>query len=82
MSKKSIIIILVLSVLVTYGVAIADALRRKSLLAGEAGLPFRFSSASLFGSESTDQFMFLLDVFFWTIVLFGIWKLILKAFKK
>ena len=85
MSKGNIItviVFLVLGVMVTYGVAIIDALRRNSFLAGQAGLPFRFSSSSLFGSESTDQFMFLLDVIFWVIVIFGVWKLIGKLLKR
>jgi len=45
MSKKALVVILVLSVVVTYGVAFADVLKRNSFLAGEAGLPFRFSSS-------------------------------------
>lgn len=85
MSKKSVltlVVFLVLGVVVTYVVAIVDALRRNSLLAGEAGLPFRFSSASLFGSESTNFLMLFTDVIFWSIVLWTVWKLFLKLLKR
>lgn len=74
MSKKAYIIILVLSVMVTYGVAIVDALARNSLLSGEAGFPLRFSSSSFFGSENTDYFMLILDIVFWFFVIWIIWK--------
>lgn len=71
-----------LGVVVTYVVAIVDALRRNSLLAGEGGLPFRFSSASLFGSESTNFVMLVIDIIFWSVVLWAIWKLFLKLLKR
>ena len=81
MSKKAFVVILVLSVVVTYGVAIIDALIRNSLLAGEAGFPFRFSSSYFFG-ESTNFLMLILDIVFWFIIIWLIWKLLYKMFSK
>lgn len=82
MTKKSFFIILGLSVITTYGVAIIDASIRNSFLAGEAGFPLKFSSSSLFGSENTDYLMLFIDVVFWFVIIFGIWKLILIVFKR
>lgn len=77
MSKKSLVIVLILSVVVTYGVAFVDALRRNSFLAGEAGVPFRFSSAYFF-SESTNYGMLILDIVFWFVVIWVVWKAVSK----
>lgn len=63
---------------VTYGAAFLDAIRRNSLLAGEAGFPFRFSSSYFFG-ESTNLLMLALDIAIWFIVIWGIWKVISKV---
>lgn len=77
MSKKSFIVILILSLVVTYGVAFVDALRRNSFLAGEAGTPFRFSS-SYFFSESTNYGMLILDIVFWFVVIWILCKTVSK----
>lgn len=77
MSKKSFIVILVLSIVTTYAVAIIDALMRNSLLAGNAGFPFRFSSSYFFG-ESTNFLMLLLDIAFWFLILWLIWKFVFR----
>lgn len=85
MNKKfviEVIVFLVLSVVVTYGVSIVDALMRNSFLAGEAGFPFRFSSSSFLGSENTDFLNLILDIIFWFVILFGIWKLFQKITSK
>lgn len=76
MSKKAFVVILVLSVVVTYGVAFIDDLRRNSLLAGEGGVPFRFSSGTLFGSGSINYLMLLIDIAFWFVVIWIIWRII------
>lgn len=81
MSKKAFFLILVLSVVVTYGMAIIDALRRNSFLAGEAGVPFRFSSSYFFG-ESTDYVMLILNIAFWFAVIWLIWKALQKVVSK
>lgn len=81
MSKKSVltfVVFLVSGVVVTYGAAIVDALRRNSLF-GEGGIPFRFTSGATFlGGASTDYFVLFIDVIFWSIVLWIIWKIFLK----
>ncbi|CAN5135776.1 hypothetical protein BH11PAT1_BH11PAT1_7120 [soil metagenome] len=73
MSKISFVVILVLSVVTTYGVAMADALKRDSLLAGAAGLPFKFASGSLFGEAKTNYVMLSMDIIFWFITILLLW---------
>lgn len=75
MSKKAFFVILGLSVVVTYGAAIIDDLRRGSLLGGAGGLPFRFASGSFLGG-STDTMMLILNIVFWFVVIWVIWRVI------
>jgi len=82
MSKKALVIILVLSVVVTYGIALVDVLFNQSILAGESGVPLRFDSSSLFGGGSTNYLNLLLDIIFWFLVVLAIWKLLQKVFSK
>lgn len=79
---KKFIILLVLSVVVTYGVMLFQAILFSSLVAGSGGFPLSFTSSSLFSTPSTDYLMLFLDIIFWYIILFVIWKLILKVTKK
>ena len=85
MTKKSLLGyfgLFILSVIVTYTVAIIDAVSRNSLLAGSAGLPFRFASGSVFGSPSTDYGFLLVNIVFWFVIIWIIWKLIKKLAKR
>lgn len=75
MSKKAFVIILVLSVMVTYGVAMADFVF--NITTGKIGIPFGFSSISLLGS-STDYTTFFLDIAFWFIIIWVIWRILQK----
>lgn len=75
-SKKAFIVILILSLLVTYGVAFADF--AFNITKGKIGIPLGFSSVSLMGS-STDYTIFLLDIAFWFVVIWGIWKVLQKV---
>ncbi len=80
MTKKSSVVIAILSVVVTYGVASLDFafnISKGRLI----GLPFGFSSFNFFGSE-TESTMLLLDIAFWFLVIWGIWKLMLRLRKK
>lgn len=79
MKAKSFIIILVLSVIVTYGVAFIDF--SVNITKGSIGLPFGFSYFNFLGAE-TDMPILLLDIAFWFLVIWGIWKLLLKSKKK
>ncbi|OGH24283.1 MAG: hypothetical protein A3B47_00770 [Candidatus Levybacteria bacterium RIFCSPLOWO2_01_FULL_39_24] len=76
MTKKSLVIILILSTVATYGLGIIDALANPS--ANQAGLPFKFGSYALFGTASTNYSTLALDVAFWFLVIWGVWKLLLK----
>lgn len=74
MSKKSFVVILILSVVVTYGAAYVDAMMNTS--ANRAGIPFKFGSYVLFGEARTNYLVLALDIIFWFVVLWGIWKAI------
>lgn len=76
MSIKSFFIILVLSVVVTYGVAFVEGLIGGHFLS-YGGFPFRFASGSFLGG-STDYLMLILDIVFWFAVIFILWKLVFK----
>ncbi|MDP3733078.1 MAG: hypothetical protein Q8Q91_00910 [Candidatus Daviesbacteria bacterium] len=76
MSKKSLVVILILSVVVTYGAAYLDFVF--NVTTGQVGLPFGFSRFNFFGAE-TDKTMLLLDIAFWFMVIWIIWKVILKV---
>lgn len=80
MSKKSFLVILGLSVVLTYSIAIVDAIVNAS--SNVAGLPFKFGSYNLFGSANTNYAMLFLDIIFWFIVLFIFWRFILNILKK
>lgn len=80
MTKKSVVVILILSVIATYGLGITDALMNSS--ANQAGLPFKFGSYALFGTANTNYSTLILDIAFWFIVLWGLWKMLPKLFKK
>lgn len=77
MSKKSFVVVLILSVVVTYGVAFIEGLAGNHFLA-YGGVPFRFASGSFLGG-STDGLMLVLDIAFWFVAIWGIWKLISKV---
>lgn len=83
MSKKVFVVILVLSVVVTYGGSLVDSIVNNTLLAGESGFPFKYSRSTLFGRGTIDGAMMFLDIAFWFVVIFSIWKVFQKvAFKK
>lgn len=75
MSKKAFFIILGLSVVVNEVAAIVDALFRNSFLAGENGVPLRFSSTSLFGGGYINYFIMTVDIVFWFVILYGFFRL-------
>ncbi|MBI2040089.1 hypothetical protein HYT18_03375 [Candidatus Microgenomates bacterium] len=80
MSKKALLVILVLSVVVTYIIAILDVWINKSK--NIAGLPLGFSSLGSFLGGSTDYLMLVFDIVFWFVVIWGIWKLFNLIFKR
>lgn len=76
MTRKSFVVILILSIAVTYGLGIVDALINST--SNQAGLPFKFGSYALFGTASTNYSILILDIIFWFLVIWGIWKLMSK----
>lgn len=79
MSKKEFLVILILGGVVTYIGAYLDF--AFNITTGAVGLPFGFSRFNFFGAE-TDQRTFLLDIFFWFVVIWGSWKLLEKVLKR
>lgn len=82
MSIKAAIIIFILSLVVTYASSFITSLFDSTLLGGEAGFPFKFSSATLFGRGSIDYVMMFANIIFWFFLIFIIWKLFAKKLNK
>lgn len=76
------VVILVLSVISTYILSIAESVWSGSLLGGSAGLPLKFASGTMFGNAHTNYLTLALDIAFWFLVIWGIWKIFLKRSKK
>lgn len=79
MTKKSFVIILILSVIVTYGAAFTDD--AVNLSKNPTGLPFGFASFNFLGG-SNNNFMLILDIAFWFVIIWGVWKTLQKVSKK
>ena len=77
MSKKAFVVILILSVVVTYGAAFVDDIINSSK--HTTGLPFGFASLNFLGG-STDGLMLILDITFWFVIIWIIWKAIARLF--
>ena len=82
MSKKSLFVILMLGIVLTYVSSILDAIFNETLLGGKSGFPFKYSSSTLFGGGSIDYGLMLLNIVFWFVVVWITWKLFYKVFKK
>lgn len=76
MIKKAFMVILGLSVMVTIGIPIVGFLTATYQVM--SGWPFRFTGFSFLGS-TTDYTTLLLDIAFWFVVIWGIWKLLQKV---
>lgn len=76
MSKKSFFVILGLSVATTLIVALTGFVSKQYRLA--KGFPLEFTSFNFLGS-STNYMNLLLDITFWFLVIWGIWKLLKKV---
>ena len=79
MSKKAFVVILVLSVIVTYGLAITEAM--VDTAANLVGIPFKFGSYTLFGTASTNYGTLFLNLSFWFAIILIAWTVI-KRFNK
>lgn len=76
MSKKSLVIILILSVVVTYVAAFVDDIINPSK--HTTGLPFGFASFNFLGG-SNDSLMLILDVAFWFVIIWVLWKIVQRV---
>jgi len=81
MTKKSFVIVLVLSIVTSYIADFIDAIVNNTLIGGRTGFPFKDSLSSGFGG-TINNYMVALNIIFWFIVIFIAWKLLLRVFKK
>ena len=76
MTKKSFVVILILSITVSIlWSLIAFALGNVTLA---SGFPLKWSTFNFLGSD-TDYLALLIDIAFWFVVIWGIWKLLQKT---
>lgn len=79
MTKKSFVIILILSIIVAIvGPVIAFGLGLGNI---SDGFPLEWSHFSFMGSN-TNYNALLIDILFWFIIIWIIWKILSKLFKK
>jgi len=81
MTKKTFVVILILSVVTNYVALIVDAITTNTLLGGVSGFPFKYSSSTLFGHGSVNGSMLILNIAFWFFVIWILWKLLQKKKK-
>lgn len=81
MTKKSFVVILILSVVANYVALIVDALVTNTLIGGESGFPFKYSSSTLFDQGSVNIPMLILNILFWFVVIWRVWKVIRQTLK-
>ena len=79
MSKKAFVVILVLSVVVTIGIAFIGFITKNYQVM--SGWPFRFTGFSFLGS-TTNYTALLLDIAFWFVIIWVIWKVLQKITAK
>lgn len=82
MSKKTFIVILVLSVVVTWITKEIMGVLGFVLGGLNVGLPLNFYNCSFISSCNINYFYLFLDIIFWFAVIWGIWKLLPKLFGK
>lgn len=82
MTKKSFVIILGLSLIVMYGASIVDAVVSGTLLGGKSGFPFKDSNTTMFGGGTTNYLLTTLNVIFWFVVIWAVWKVLQKIATK
>lgn len=78
MSKKSGMIILVLSVVVTWLVKEVQGVLNFSLGGLDMGLPLTFYKCSFISSCSISYVMLLVDIVFWFVVIWFTWAQVIK----
>lgn len=75
MSIKSFVVILVLSIVVTYGVAMFGFVTENIRISD--GFPLAFTKFNFLGS-STNYLALMIDIVFWFFVIWVIWKVFKK----
>ncbi|MBI4036510.1 hypothetical protein HY386_01355 [Candidatus Daviesbacteria bacterium] len=79
MTKKAFVVILILSVVVTIGIPFIGFITTNYQVM--SGWPLRFTGFSFLGS-TTNYTTLLLDIAFWFVIIWGIWKVLQKVTAK
>lgn len=82
MTKKSFVIIAILSFFTAIVADILDGVINNTLIGGKSGFPFKDSLSLGFEGGTSYTNMFILNVLFWFVVILGIWKVLPKLFKR
>lgn len=82
MTKKSLILIAILSFCVTVIADILDGIINNTFIGGKSGFPFKDSLSLGFEGGTSYTHMFILNVLFWFIVIWGIWKVLQRTKSK
>ncbi len=82
MTKKSFIIIVITSFFATHIADLIESVVSNTLIGGRSGFPFKDSLSMGFEGGSSDNFMFVLNMLFWFIVIFIIWQFLQKSIDK
>lgn len=81
-SPKAFIVILVLSVVVTWLIKEFQGILNFSLGGLNAGLPLNFYQCSFISSCNIAYELLIIDTIFWFVVIWGIWKVLQKVSAK
>ncbi|MBF8250142.1 MAG: hypothetical protein HW400_743 [Candidatus Levybacteria bacterium] len=82
MTKKSFIIIAILSFITAHVADLVYEISTDTLLKGPSGFPFKDDTTTILGGGSFNYYAFTLNIIFWFIVITVVWKIFQKVFKK
>ena len=82
MSIKSFIVILVLSVVVTWLTKEVSGILNFSLGGLNVGLPLGFYQCAFISSCNINYLLLVIDILFWFVIIWAIWKIFVKFSSK
>lgn len=72
----------VLGFVVNYIVTITMAVLSGHVMGGPSGFPLQYGASSFYGNQSFNHIIYVLDVIFWGVIVFFVWKLLQRSKKK
>ena len=79
MTKKSFIFIAILSFFAANIADILDGVINNTFIGGRSGFPFKDSLSLGFEGETSYTHMFILNILFWFVIIFIIWRVLKKV---